>query len=142
MDLITDRTINNVKYSDPKGKYDYEDYNRVGAAANEIANILGISVNLPTDYERGDIPRDSEMTTYRKSIEKIGMALTLKYKAPENNANILTIDGANTLEYILLRANELADQYDFLRWSDLDAMNETWSELDAKKLTWKNFFTK
>ena len=36
-ELITDRTKNDVVYGNPKGKYDFEDYNRVGEATNYVA---------------------------------------------------------------------------------------------------------
>ena len=143
-ELITDRVASDLVYGNPKGKYDYRDYNRVGEAANYVANKLGVEISLPTNYQNSYIPFDDEITTYRTSIRDVAWCVSLKNPLPTNNANILTIQGANQLEQALIDANKVADEHynEFLRWNDLDELNETWSELDTKELKWQDFFIK
>lgn len=139
-DLITDRTDEDLVYGNPKGKYDYVDYNRVGLATNYVSNeIGGLDITAKTDWIRGDIPRESQMTKYRTDIKKIIDRLSLINELPNNNHDILTIIGANQIEQALVDAHELAQIS--IRWSDVDALNETWDELDEKELVWNDVFT-
>ena len=62
-ELITDRTKNDVVYGNPKGKYDFEDYNSVGEATNYVAQELingsyDVSATAKTDWQNTDIPKD------------------------------------------------------------------------------------
>lgn len=138
-DLITDRTAEDLVPGNPKGKYDYIDYNRVGEATNYVsAEIGGLNIIAKTDWVRGDIPRDSQMTKYRTDIKKIVDRLVLDNELPTNNHDIATIEGANQLEYALKEADSVVQ--DLMRWSDVDNLNETWDELDAKGLVWTERF--
>lgn len=138
--LITDRTEEDLVPGNPKGKYDYVDYNRVGEATNYVSNeIGGLDITAKTDWVRGDIPRDSQMTKYRTDIKKIIKRLALENVIPSNNHDIATILGANQLEQALVDTDELAQIS--MRWSDVDALNETWDELDEKELVWNDVFT-
>lgn len=140
-DLITDRTDEDLVPGNPKGKYDYIDYNRVGEATNYLsAEIGGLNITAKTDWVRGDIPRDSQMTKYRTDIKKIVDRLVLENELPTNNHDIATIEGANQLEKALKDADSIVQ--DLMRWSDVDDLNETWDELDAKGLVWTERFIK
>ena len=140
-DLITDRTDEDLVPGNPKGKYDYRDYNRVGEATNYVATeIGGLNITAKTDWVRGDIPRDSQMTKYRADIKKIVDRLALDNELPTNNHDIATIEGANQLEIALKDADTIVQ--DLMRWSDVDELNETWDELDAKGLVWTERFVR
>lgn len=140
-DLITDRTEADLVPGNPKGKYDYIDYNRVGEATNYVATeIGGLNITAKTDWVRGDIPRESQMTKYRTDIKKIVDRLALDNELPTNNHDIGTIDGANQLENALKDADSIVQ--DLMRWSDVDDLNETWDELDAKGLVWTERFVR
>lgn len=145
--LIFDRTNANLnnRYDD-KGKYDYRDYNRVGSATATIALELrhkGYG-NLPiypkTNWVNTDIPRQSQMTTYKGNIQTIVDTLELENQLPTTNKNIATILGANQLE------KALYDAYDILQkmmvWDDVDELYETWETLDNKHLKWGKYFLK
>lgn len=139
--LIFDRTNLNLVAGDPKGKYDYVDYNRVGQATNYVANeIGGLSITAKTDWTNEDIPRASQMTKYRQDVKTIVDHLELSHQLPTNNKNILTLLGANQLEQALYDAHTIVQR--IMRWDDVDDLYETWDELDAKELVWGPYFLK
>lgn len=145
--LITDRTNDDLKdKNNRKGGYDYIDYNRVSIATSELATGLGITyLTIKTNFTRSYIPKDSDMTTYRGNIKWLANAVTLSnIKIPTNNANILTITGANQLEQTLKRVDSEYETYGdrYMRWSDVDALNETWTQLSNKNKKWGNRFLK
>jgi len=140
-ELIFDRTNDNLTEGDPKGKYDYEDYNRVGQAVNYVAaEIGGTSIVGKTDWVNTSIPRSSDMNTYRSNVQTILDILELPNPLPTTNDAILTILGANQIEKALYDAHNTVIR--IMRWSDVDALNETWDELDAKELPWGPYFLK
>lgn len=139
-ELIFDRTSANLVAGDPKGKYDFQDYNRVGEAINYVANEMELSITAKTDWGNEDIPRASDMTTYRQNVKTIIDNLEMPNKLPTTNKNILTILGANQIEKALYDAYNIAVKV--MRWNDVDALNETWSELDAKNISWGSYFLK
>lgn len=142
--LIFDRTSANLVPNDPKGKYDYIDYNRVERAVQYTAlEILGYvdiyhSMTIKTDWGNTDIPRTNDITRYRNNVKTIVDALSLSHSLPTTNNAVLTILGANQLEKALYDAYNVAKS--MLRWSDVDNLNETWDELDAKQLKWNEYF--
>ncbi|MBR4266492.1 MAG: hypothetical protein IKQ46_10610 [Bacteroidales bacterium] len=143
--LIFDRNNANLVSGDPKGKYDYVDYNRVGEATNYVANRLvnggyDIDINAKTDWANTDIPRNTAMTTYRANVKTIIDALELPNNLPTTNNSILTLLGANQIEEALYTANNTIDR--IMIWDDVDDLNETWEELDAKELQWGSYFVK
>lgn len=140
-ELIFDRTNENLVEGDPKGKYDYVDYNRVGQAVNYVAaEIGGTSIVGKTDWANTSIPRSSDMNTYRSNVQTILDILELPNALPTTNDAILTILGANQIEKALYDAHNTVIR--IMRWSDVDALNETWDELDAKELPWGPYFLK
>jgi hypothetical protein len=140
-DLIFDRTDEDLVRGNPKGKYDYIDYNRVGEATNYVATeIGGLNITAKTDWVRGNIPRDSQMTKYRTDVQKIVTRLAMDNELPINNHDIATIQGANQLEKALYDAYNLAIQ--LLRWHEVDEINETWEQLDEKAILWSERFIK
>lgn len=139
--LIFDRTVDNLAEGDPKGKYDYVDYNRVGQAVNYVASeIGGTSIVGKTDWTNTSIPRSSDMNTYRSNVQAILDILELPNQLPSTNDSILTINGANQIEKALFDAHNLIQR--IMTWNDVDNLNETWDELDAKHLAWGAYFLK
>lgn len=139
-ELIFDRTSANLVAGDPKGKYDFQDYNRVGEATNYVAEEMGLSITAKTDWVNTDIPGSTAMDTYRANVKTIIDNLEMPNKLPTTNKNILTILGANQIEKALYDAYNIAVKV--MRWNDVDALNETWSELDAKNISWGSYFLK
>lgn len=140
-ELIFDRTNENLVEGDPKGKYDFEDYNRVGQAVNYVASeIGGTSIVGKTDWTNLSIPRSSDMNTYRSNVQTILDILELPNALPTTNDAILTILGANQIEKALYDAHYTVIR--IMRWTDVDSLNETWDELDAKQLPWGAYFLK
>lgn len=139
-ELIFDRSSANLVAGDPKGKYDFQDYNRVGEAINYVAEEMGLSITAKTDWVNTDIPGSTAMDTYRANVKTIIDNLEMPNKLPTTNKNILTILGANQIEKALYDAYNIAVKV--MRWNDVDALNETWSELDAKNISWGSYFLK
>lgn len=139
--LIFDRTSANLVVGDPKGKYDYEDYNRVGEATNYVADeIGGLDITAKTDWTNEDIPRASDITTYRQDIKTIVDYLEMPNDLPTANNAVLNILGANQLEKALFDAHNIV--ITIMRWNDVDDLEETWADLDAKHISWGSYFIK
>lgn len=138
--LIFDRTSENLKNGDPKGKYDYVDYNRVNEAVNYISNILGLGINAKTNWENSDIPRNSDITEYINNVRKIVNVLELENKLPENNNSLLTIMGSNQIEKALYDASYYADK--IMTWDEVDEINQTWEQLTNKNIRWNKYFVR
>lgn len=140
-DLIFDRTGSNLVTGDPKGKYDYEDYNRVGRAINYVANeIGGLGITAKTDWTNTDIPRGSDITAYRGYVQTIVDVAGTGYNLPTTNNAVLTITGANQIEQALYDTHNMLSR--IMRWQDVNNLQETWDALDAKQLTWGDYFVK
>lgn len=140
-DLIFDRTTENLVPGDPKGKYDYVDYNRVGEATNYVAEeIEGLDIDAKTDWDNTTIPTDTLITDYRQNIQTIIDSLYLTNSIPSTNNGVLTILGANQIEKALFDAHNIVIR--ILRWNDVDSLDETWDQLDAKRLVWNEYFLK
>ena len=140
-ELITDRTINNLVKGDPKGKYDYVDYNRVGAAINYVADeIGGLNINAKTNWVSTDIPEAEDITAYRGYVRTIVDVTGISNNLPYTNNDVLTITGANQIEQALVDAHNIISG--IMRWQDVNNLQETWDTLDAKQLTWGNYFLK
>lgn len=144
-ELIFDRTSENLVVGDPKGKYDYRDYNRVGQAVDYVGTELinggyDISISPKTNWANTDIPRQSQMTTYRNNVQTIVNALELSNSLPTTNKQIATILGANQLEKALYDAHDIFNR--IITWDEVDQINEKWSELDAKNLKWGSYFVR
>lgn len=137
-ELIFDRTSDNLKKGDPKGKYDYIDFNRVNEAVNLVSSKIGAGINAKTDWTNTDIPRESDATEYRKNIQKIVDTLELNNKVPQTNNSILTILGANQIEKALYDAYNITEK--IMVWDEVDALNETWEQLSNKNIQWKKYF--
>lgn len=140
-DLIFDRTNLDLVVGNPKGKYDYVDYNRVGTAINYVADeIGGLSITAKTDWVNTDIPRNGDITAYRGYVQTIIDSLDLSYVIPANNNDVLTISGANQLEKALYDAHNTV--INIMRWNDVDELGESWDTLDAKGKKWGSYFLK
>lgn len=135
LNLITDRTagdVARVKYlnakwsggewtgtaeelaewaGNPKGAYNAEDLNRVGAAVRFLADLLleygyGLSgmVQTRTDWTEEDIPTRSDMETYLNNIRALMDCYHVLPTTPAlpENMDRLGHQGANDIEKVLL----------------------------------------
>jgi len=105
-----------------KGSYNYTDLNRVGNALTELQALLTsrgyeVSVDVRTDWTKGEWPTKEAMAPYVQSIQDIRAALTQLEATPTapNSMENLTWQTANSIEQIL------AAMYDAL-----DRMAQTW----------------
>ena len=112
--LITDRTAEDVRIGNAKGKYGAEDLNRVGNAINYVSARLRSCGNLvqafpKTDWERKDIPTEEQMEWYLDQVRSIRNALALYQTTPLVPADMvdLTHTEANNIERILLDVDAL-----------------------------------
>ena len=108
LQLITDRT--------GPGKYDWQDFNRVGAAVRYLVDLLatyGYTVDAAprSDWVRGDIASIAQLQRYLQDVKNLRSctdAGSLMPELPETMARI-TWTGANNIERVL----ELMEYYIF-----------------------------
>ena len=139
--LIYDRTTRNLVDGDPKGKYDYVDYNRVGAAINYVATAMGITgISAKTNWVNTDIPRASDISSILSNVQTLLSMVGLSNIIPYTYNGLLTITGANQVEKALYDTYNMVSR--IMRWQDVNNLQETWNTLDSKQLTWGEHFLK
>ena len=87
-----------------KGAYNYTDLNRVETAVRYLAELLGVSVTVKTNWAVTDIPSQTDMARYLnniRSLRKVNSALSTTPSVPDSMTN-LTYKTANDIEQILL----------------------------------------
>lgn len=99
-----------------KGAYNYTDLNRVETAVAELAPELGLSLITKTNWTLWDIPVQAEMERYLENVAAIRDACPGNVAFPDlpGSMNNLSIDGANSIEKVLLLV------YEELHGSDVD----------------------
>lgn len=120
LELVTDRTQDDVLNGTPKGFYNATDLNRVGAAMQYLAArfadngyVLDLTPRLAFTEE--DIPLQSDMTHYLACLAALRAMLPLPQGTPQTPDTMqrLTYVTANNIEKILeavdrMLANSLA----------------------------------
>ncbi len=138
-----------------KGAYNYQDMNRVGQAVAYIANRMtsipneldayraekgvaddpiyhvpynpsSVVVSAKTNWAMGDIPTQSQVSTYLQNLTVLRRQLTLPEDTPEvpTSLNSLTFQIANDIERLL-----------FVIYTTLvDVTNELYSKIDRTEL--------
>lgn len=114
LNLITDRTAEDVANKTAKGFYNASDLNRVGAAVQYVAERFtaqgyAVTVSPKTDWTEKDIPTSSELETYRQNIATLRALLAVMPTTPEAPDSMagLTYTEANDIERILLDLDTL-----------------------------------
>ena len=90
------------------GAYNFSDLNRVERAVEEIAEILGISVETKTDWNGWDVPDKGDTIRYLNNIRLIQEVCGETTILPET-MNKLTFGDANNIETALLRCRKIAE---------------------------------
>lgn len=119
MNLITDRTEDDVLLENEKGLYGYSDLNRVEEAVKEISGYfsrLGISLDLQTKTDWGEPgkfsaetwPVQNQMIRYLGNVAAIKNLFPSTVMLPESMDD-LTWSGANNIEKVLETAFERID---------------------------------
>lgn len=112
MELITDRTLEDVLQGTQKGRYGVADLNRVEQAVQELysyADALGIVPPgqiktdwvFPTAFSALSWPTELQMRRYLANITHLCQAVELAGGLPASMEN-LTFTGANSIEQALL----------------------------------------
>lgn len=114
LNLITDRTAEDVANKTAKGFYNASDLNRVGAAVQYVAERFAaqgyaVTVSPKTDWLASDIPTSSELETYRQDIAALRGLIAVMKSTPETPETMRFLDyiKANNIEQILLDLDTL-----------------------------------
>lgn len=114
LNLITDRTAEDVANKTAKGFYNASDLNRVGAAVQYVAERFTaqgytVAVSPKTDWLASDIPTASELETYRQNIASLHGLIAVLKSTPETPETMRFLDyiKANDIEQILLDLDTL-----------------------------------
>lgn len=116
LDLVTDRTLDDVVRRTKKGVYNASDINRVSAAAHRVRTVLaplGYSTPEVSEYRWAvnEIPTAEEMAAHHASV--IGQDVINysqnKIVLPQSLSR-LTHEGANNIERFLLLCGEAAER--------------------------------
>lgn len=114
LNLITDRTAEDVANKTAKGFYNASDLNRVGAAVQYVAERFAaqgyaVAVSPKTDWLASDIPTASDLETYRQNIATLRAPIAVMKSTPETPETMRFLDyiKANNIEQILLDLDTL-----------------------------------
>lgn len=117
LSLVTDRTARDVAQRTKKAFYNASDLIRVESAVAYIAQQLtayGYPTTLvtKTDWEMGQIPKESQLIRYLNNVKKCLAQYCKQATTPEPPASMANLDytGANTIEQILLDIDLLLPQ--------------------------------
>lgn len=114
LNLITDRTAEDVANKTAKGFYNASDLNRVGAAVQYVAERFAaqgytVTVSPKTDWTGKDIPTATELETYWQNIAALRGLIAVMKSTPETPETMRFLDyiKANDIERILLDLDTL-----------------------------------
>lgn len=119
MDLIFDRTLEDVRMGTPKGCYSWEDLNRVEKAVAQLQlrmrqMDLSVTVSTKTDWalpqemDRDQWPAREQMDRYLQNVLKLLTALRLQKPLPAS-MKYLDYQGANQIEAALFAVEQRLD---------------------------------
>lgn len=113
LQLITDRTQEDITKKTSKGYYNVSDLNRVGAAMAYIrdkfnGNGYAVDISPKTTWKVEDIPAESDMVLYLGCLGTLRGVMVLPEGTPETPETMknLTYTTANNIEKILLAIDE------------------------------------
>lgn len=94
-----------------KGAYNYSDLNRVEQAVSEIADRVGIALEIKTDWTFWDIPRKADMDRFLGNISKLRDMFPIASDMPSTPTTMshMTYITANNIETIVLAMTEAAE---------------------------------
>lgn len=114
MDLITDRTQEDVNNLTSKGVYSYTDLNRVETATKEIATLLTangyhVNIEVKTDWTEGETLSHEQMKRYIDNVLKCeSQFCSAGYELP-NTMDGLNYIIANNIELTLQKLEQLVN---------------------------------
>lgn len=98
-----------------KGALSYTDFNRIESGVLELANILGASVNVKTDWSVSGYLTTSDASRWLANIEAIRSknsgSLKISQTSTPTSMDKLTFDTMNQIESILEDIETLAKTY-------------------------------
>lgn len=115
MNLITDRTKADVLLGTAKGRYGFEDLNRVEKAAEELSGMLGVQMHTvfktnwgtPGVFDSKTWPTLQQMERYLGNVRKLCESVLLDATLPEFMEK-LNWKSANQIEEALLTVERYA----------------------------------
>ena len=119
MELITDRTEEDVRLRNERGVYGFEDLNRVERAVKAVGEAA-VRMDIPLDLEikldwgtpgvfPENFPTESQMDRYLGNVRAIRDSFGISAPLPQS-MNRLTRTGANNIEKVLQKALQTADR--------------------------------
>lgn len=114
--LIYDRTLNDIMQKNSKGYYNASDLNRIGEWQTYIAELLNgysyyVSITPKTNWQIGDIPRQSDIDKIKDDTTKLKNAFYSKATTPSLTIgiNYIPYNTANDIEHIIKDLDELIE---------------------------------
>lgn len=114
LDLITDRTAEDVRLGNKKGVYGADDLNRVGDAVRYVSDRFmatgnDIKISPKIDWILEDIPTSAQMDSYLDQVRKVRDVLSVYQTTPLVPSDMvnLTYGQANDIEKILVDVDQL-----------------------------------
>lgn len=111
LELITDRTAEDVFYENSKGTYNYTDLNRVVGAVNYLVRLFNsygyypdITQPKDTPFVENEIPTETQLNAYINNIKELRRTLAVLKTTPNapESINFIGHVEANNIEQILL----------------------------------------
>lgn len=96
-----------------KGALSYTDFNRIESGVLELANILGASVNVKTDWSVSGYLTESDASRWLANIEAIRMknSGSAQMATTPTSMNRLSFETMNQIESILANIESVAKTY-------------------------------
>lgn len=96
-----------------KGALSYTDFNRIEAGIRELANVLGASVDVKTDWSASGILSSHDAARWLSNIAAIREKNSGKALTPDTPTSMdrLTFETMNQLESVLSDIEEIAKTY-------------------------------
>lgn len=119
MSIMDELIFNRVE----PGKYDWQDFNRVGEAVEYIlARLTSVGcmtdVNAKTDWDRSDVQTRAEMAQYLQNVRNLRAELTMLESTPQTpeTMRFLTYQSANAIEKILFNIDDALNRMPLSFW--------------------------
>jgi len=99
---IYDRSYQDILNLNPKAYYNAADFNRIEGNCEILSNLLGVSIQVKTNWNMVDYPTHSEVKRIVDNVSLLRNAYYVYTNCPQNpQMPVNNINKANALERIL-----------------------------------------